>query len=132
MRYLPIVIELALVIYCLIDCITTDSVLVRNLNKSLWVMLIIFLPVIGSVAWLVAGRPTREQRGRAVPWPSAATAGFPEYERPRARPPARGPDDDPDFLSSINPPSTPPKTPAPEVPETAQPDEDAKDGDAKP
>ena len=134
MRYLPFVIELALVIYCLIDCITTDSLLVRNLNKSLWVVLIIFLPLIGSVAWLVAGRPTREQRGRTVPWPSTATAGFPEYERPRNRPPARGPDDDPDFLSSIDPPpKTPPKAAAPEPTESgpaAEADDNPEDGDA--
>lgn len=98
-RYLPFLIELALVVYCLIDCISTDSLLVRNLNKTVWVLLIIFVPIVGSIAWLVAGRPERSQRASSsVPWPSTATAGFPEYERPRPL----GPDDDPRFLASLD------------------------------
>nr|WP_230323408.1 hypothetical protein [Cellulomonas hominis] len=32
-----------------------------------------------------------------MPWPSTATAGFPEDERPRAA----GPDDDPAFLAGL-------------------------------
>ncbi len=96
-RYLPFVIELALVIFCLIDCIQTDSWRVRNLDKAMWILLIIFLPIIGSIAWLVAGRPQPERRP-SVAWPSGATAGFPEYERPRA---PRGPDDDPEFLRQL-------------------------------
>ena len=83
LRVLPFVVQLALLVYCLIDCIQTDSVLVRNLPKPLWVFLIVILPVVGPVAWLVAGRPERAQRSGPVAWPSTATSGFPEYERPR-------------------------------------------------
>jgi hypothetical protein len=93
LRGLPVLIELGLLIYCLIDCIQTPEIDIRNLNKGLWLLLIIFLPVIGGVAWLVAGRP--QQPHRRVPWPSTATAGFPEYERPR------GPDDDAQFLTEM-------------------------------
>jgi hypothetical protein len=96
-RYLPYLIELALLVYCLIDCIQTDSSLVRNLPKPLWVLLIVVVPIVGAVAWLVAGRPERSARSRHVPWPSTATAGFPEYERPRTV----APDDDPEFLASV-------------------------------
>ncbi|MBB2923934.1 PLDc N-terminal domain-containing protein [Cellulomonas cellasea] len=97
MRYLPYLIELALLVYCLIDCIQTDSSLVRNLPKPLWVLLIVVVPIVGAIAWLVAGRPERSARSRHVPWPSTATAGFPEYERPRPV----APDDDPEFLASV-------------------------------
>jgi hypothetical protein len=97
-RYIPFVIQLALMIYALIDCIQTDSVLVRNLPKPLWVFLIVVLPLVGPIVWLVAGRPQRASSGAGAPWPSTATAGFPEYERPRA---ARGPDDDDAFLESM-------------------------------
>lgn len=97
LRYLPFIIELGLLIFCLIDCIQTDSLLVRNLAKPYWVLIIIVLPIVGPIAWLVAGRPERQQRARSVPWPSTQTAGFPEYERPR---PPRGPDDDPAFLAT--------------------------------
>ncbi|MET0433974.1 MAG: PLD nuclease N-terminal domain-containing protein [Cellulomonas sp.] len=96
-RVLPVLIQLGLLVYCLIDCIQTDSVLVRNLPKTAWVLLIVFLPLVGGIAWLVAGRPERGATARSVPWPSTATAGFPEYERPRAT----GPDDDPEFLAGM-------------------------------
>lgn len=98
LRYLPIVVELALLVYCLIDCIQTESGAERNLNKTVWIFIIILIPIAGPVAWLVAGRPTRQHAGRSVPWPSTATAGFPEYERPA---PPKGPDDDPEFLAGI-------------------------------
>ncbi|KQR10563.1 PLD nuclease N-terminal domain-containing protein [Cellulomonas sp. Leaf334] len=93
-RYLPFLIEIALLVYCLIDCIQTD--VPRNLSKTTWVFVIILLPVVGGIAWLVAGRPER-QAARNVPWPSTQTAGFPEYERPRTT----SPDDDPDFLAGM-------------------------------
>ena len=93
-RYLPYLIEIALLVYCLIDCIQTD--VPRNLSKTTWVFVIILLPVVGGIAWLVAGRPERGQ-ARNVPWPSTQTAGFPECERPRRT----SPDDDPEFLAGM-------------------------------
>ena len=93
LRGLPLLIELGLLVYCLIDVIQTPEIDMRNLNKFTWILLIIFIPVIGGIAWLVAGRP--QQPKRRVPWPSTATAGFPEYERPR------GPDDDQRFLNEL-------------------------------
>jgi hypothetical protein len=93
LRGLPLLIELALLVYCLIDVIQTPEIDMRNLNKFTWILLIIFIPVIGAIAWLVAGRP--QQPKRRAPWPSTATAGFPEYERPR------GPDDDQRFLNEM-------------------------------
>ena len=97
MRNLAVVIELALLIYALIDCIQTDSVAVRNLPKTFWVVLILFVPIVGPIVWLIAGRPERHDPSRSVPWPSTKTAGFPEFERP-----PRGPDDDPDFLAGLH------------------------------
>lgn len=84
-RLLFPLINLALMIYCLIDCIQTDTPRVRNLPKTLWVLLIVILPLAGGVAWLVAGRPPRQPR---------------EPGRPRSQAP-RGPDDDPDFLRGL-------------------------------
>jgi len=89
---------LALLVYCLIDCIQTDSSLVRNLPKPFWLVLIVLVPLVGGIAWLVAGRPEG----------AAARAGGPS--RPPVRgtgstahlPPAPlGPDDDPDFLRQM-------------------------------
>jgi hypothetical protein len=97
--YLPWIVELALLVYCLIDCIQTDEGSCRNLSKSWWILLIVILPIVGSVAWLVAGRPAANHTRRSVPWPSTQTAGFPEYERPRRG--AGAPDDDPEFLAGL-------------------------------
>jgi hypothetical protein len=98
-RLLPYAIELALVLFCLIDCVQSDEHRVRNLPKWAWIVLIILIPIVGCVVWLFAGRPTRASAGGGVPWPTTKTAGFPEYERPRQRP--KSPDDDPEFLRSL-------------------------------
>ncbi len=90
-RYLPIVIELALVLYALIDCLQTDDGRVRGLPKVVWVFVILLFPFVGPIAWLVAGRPTRPAGGSTSPW-------GPRQQRPQ-RP--MGPDDDPDFLKGL-------------------------------
>jgi hypothetical protein len=87
---------MALLVFCLIDAVQTKPEYVRNMPKWAWVLLILVLPIVGPLAWLVAGRP--RHRPNAVPWPSK-TAGYPEYERPRQTP--RAPDDDPEFLASL-------------------------------
>jgi hypothetical protein len=81
---LPGVIELGLLVFCLIDCIQTDPARIRNLPKIVWILIIILLPIVGGIAWLVAGRPQSGSAGASVPWRSTRTAGFPEYERPQA------------------------------------------------
>ena len=97
-RFLPFLVELVLLVYCLIDCIQSDESEIRNLRKGWWILLIIFFPLLGGIAWLVAGRPQRGQGRRSVAWPSTQTSGFPEYERPRR---ALAPDDDPQFLEEM-------------------------------
>jgi hypothetical protein len=97
LRFLPFALELVLLVYCLIDCIQTDQSEVRNLGKGWWIVLIILFPLVGGIAWLVAGRPQRGGQRRSVPWPTTQTSGFPEYERPRPV----APDDDPEFLAQM-------------------------------
>jgi phospholipase D-like protein len=95
LRGLPALIEIGLLIFCLIEVIQTPSDEVRGLGKGWWVLLIIFFPIVGGIAWLVAGRPQRRRDPNG--WHMGS--GFPEYERTRRAP--RGPDDDPDFLSEM-------------------------------
>jgi hypothetical protein len=90
LRGLPVLIELGLLVYCLIDAIQTPGEDTRNLPKGFWILIIVVLPIVGGIAWLVAGRPTRPA------WP-VRTTGFPEYERVRPL----APDDDPQFLASL-------------------------------
>lgn len=76
-RVLPFLIELALLVYCLIDAIQSPEGEIRNLPKFGWIILIVILPLVGSIAWLVAGRPVG---ARPQQW--APGAGFPEPARP--------------------------------------------------
>ncbi|MGH2806481.1 MAG: PLDc N-terminal domain-containing protein [Actinomycetota bacterium] len=82
-------IVLALWIYCIIDVVSAEDTLVRNLPKIVWLLLVIFLPPIGSVVWLVAGRPER----------AGFRPGATNYRRPLR---AVAPDDDPQFLARLD------------------------------
>lgn len=46
-------------IWALLDCIATDSSICRNLPKTVWIILVLILPDIGSLAWLLLGRPEK-------------------------------------------------------------------------
>jgi hypothetical protein len=48
---------LAVWIYCIFDVIRTEPSRVENLPKILWLAIVVFLPAIGSIAWLLLGRP---------------------------------------------------------------------------
>ncbi len=84
-------------VYCIFDAITSDAPAVRNLPKGVWVVLVIILSDIGSLLWLVAGRP----QGPARSLPDKGNTGIPaEYDRP-GRAVAASPDDDAAFLASL-------------------------------
>ena len=94
-----VIVELILLVYCVLNVITTPEDRVRNLPKLLWLVLVIFLPLVGGIAWLVAGRPVGGSRAGGVPYKGNA-GRFPEYERPgRAVP--QNPDDDEAFLRNL-------------------------------
>ena len=48
---------LALWIWALVDCISSDAKMVRNLPKFGWLVIVILLLDIGAVLWLLLGRP---------------------------------------------------------------------------
>lgn len=85
---------LALWIFCLVDVITTHESLCRNLPKGGWLLIVLLLPAIGSLLWLVAGRP---QAAADLPYRGNHGNQFPEYERP-GRFSATNPGDDEEFL----------------------------------
>jgi hypothetical protein len=90
-------ITLALWVFCIIDVITTDEWRVRNLPKWGWLLVVLLLPDIGSIAWLIAGHPW-ESRTRAPR--SRVASEFPEYDRP-GRQAATNPEDDEAFLRQL-------------------------------
>lgn len=69
---------LLLWIWAIFDVIATDASVVRNLPKTLWFILVIFLPDIGSIAWLLLGRPQYDNftPGGAGPVRRARQPGF--------------------------------------------------------
>lgn len=65
MPFLSILV-LALMIGALIDVITRDDAQVKHLPKLVWVIIVILLPLIGSILWFTLGR---EYSGGGVSMP---------------------------------------------------------------
>lgn len=79
---------LGLWIFCIIDVITTPEGRCRNLPKVIWVLIVLLLTFVGSIAWLVAGRS----------WEPKQLAQRPTAPR-RSVP--MNPDDDEEFLAQL-------------------------------
>jgi Phospholipase_D-nuclease N-terminal len=90
-------INLALVVVALIDCLSAEEYSVRALPRWAWVLIILLFSPVGAIVWFVAGRPRTDRprtdrAARGGAWRPGS--GFPESERPRVV----APDDDPEFL----------------------------------
>lgn len=75
-------------VWAILDVISTDEAMMRNLPKGMWLLLVIILPTVGAVAWVALGRPA------GVGWRPGDTT---------YRPPARrsvGPEDRPGWNKS--------------------------------
>ncbi|TWP43500.1 hypothetical protein FKR81_42475 [Lentzea tibetensis] len=90
------VVTLCLWVFAIVDVITTDAGSCRNLPKVGWLLLVLLFPLVGSIAWLVAGRPQGEGRTRMQAFERSAPR-FPEYDRP-GRFAAVNAEDDEEFL----------------------------------
>lgn len=76
------VVLVIITVYALVDCSLLPRERVRGLPRWAWVLVILFVPVIGPVLWLLVGRGRR-------------SAGIRRTSRTSA------PDDDPDFLKNL-------------------------------
>jgi len=65
-------------VYTIVDCSVQPAARHRGVSKPIWILIVIFLPVLGGLLWLTVGRMRR----------SAIVA-------------RRAPDDDPEFLEKI-------------------------------
>ncbi|NRD25249.1 PLD nuclease N-terminal domain-containing protein [Frigoribacterium sp. VKM Ac-2836] len=72
-----IVAAAAFVIFALIDCLFADTSRFRALNKPLWAVIIVLLPVIGAVLWFMLGRARKN--GRPVATRTVAPDDDPEF-----------------------------------------------------
>jgi hypothetical protein len=82
---------LGLWIFCIIDVITAPEDRCRNLPKVVWVLIVLLLTFVGSIAWLVAGRT----------WQPRAEAGRPRVPVTPRRAVPTNPDDDEEFLAQL-------------------------------
>ena len=89
-------VEVVLLVYCVLNIVTTPEGEVRNLPKLLWLLLVVVLPLVGGIAWLVAGRPQGPPRSL----PYKGNRGVPPVQ-PRRTPTASSPDDDEAFLRGL-------------------------------
>ena len=87
LRYLPFLLVLALWIYAFVDCLNTPEEDVRGMPKLAWVFVILLFGevLVGPIAWLIAGRSRRN--------PAEATDAPGQWIAP---------DDNPEFLKSLN------------------------------
>ena len=89
MLFVYALLVLALLVYCVLDVLTTPREAVRTLPKPLWLLLVL-APVFGPVAWFLAGRP---ERGSVERQPLRRPAAPPTVQR--------APDDDEEFLRQL-------------------------------
>ncbi len=94
-RFMLWIAVLALQIYALLDIARTPSDDVRNLPKPIWV-LVWLVPLLGPLAWLALGRP------QVGPASGSGPAGPGSLGGPRTPRGPSAPDDDPEFLKSLD------------------------------
>ncbi|SJM54300.1 putative membrane protein [Actinomycetales bacterium JB111] len=107
-RVLLAVVAVAVIVFALVDCARTDEDRMPvRIPKALWILLILFLPVLGGAAWIVASRLARPVAGSPATRGGGSAGSFGPLG-PTSRPPARparngplAPDDDPDFLARL-------------------------------
>jgi hypothetical protein len=95
-----LLLDLALLVVALIDCLSAEEFEIRALPRLAWVFLILLFSPIGAIAWFVAGRPARPVRlsNGQVARPGSGRSGA--ESRPQ-QPRMLAPDDDPEFLRGL-------------------------------
>lgn len=74
-------VALALDVFAIVDIALIEERRVRALNKALWIIIVLILPIVGALLWFFLGRERRGDRG--------------------GEPRVVAPDDDPAFLSNM-------------------------------
>lgn len=91
-----VALTVVLTIFAVVDAAIADRTRVRGLPRPAWLVVIIFVPLVGALLWFFVGRPRRADGGRSGQ-PRRQAGG----NRRRSAPRPTGPDDDPDFLRRL-------------------------------
>ena len=83
-RVLFVLAAIGITVYAAIDCFRSNDNDVRALPKALWLLLIVVVPLLGGLIWIFFGH-------QAAPG-----------NQPPRRLRSLGPDDDPDFLRTLD------------------------------
>lgn len=83
-RVLFVLAAIGITVYAAIDCLRSDDDDIRSLPKPLWLLLIVAVPLVGGLIWIFFGH-------QAAPG-----------NQPPRRLRSLGPDDDPDFLRTLD------------------------------
>ena len=63
MPYLGLITVLVMIV-ALVDIVGSDESAIRGVPRPAWILLVVAVPLAGSVVWLVAGRPRAAFSGR--------------------------------------------------------------------
>lgn len=83
LRPLAVLLAIGLTVYAVVDCLGTDERELQGLPRTVWLLVILLLPVFGPIAWVLLGR------NHAHPGPAPRSGG------------TVAPDDDPEFLRRL-------------------------------
>lgn len=94
-RVLPFIslLYIGIMVWAIADIALMDNSRIRGLPKFGWIVLVVMLPLIGSILWVAIGRERSETRshGRYRDQPMGVSGGR-----------STSPDDDPAFLQRLN------------------------------
>ncbi|MGP3970475.1 PLD nuclease N-terminal domain-containing protein [Streptomyces sp. 6N223] len=96
LRVLLILVPLALAVYALVDCISTKDDEVKHLPKLVWILLIVLATVVGPLAWIFMGRERNRAGG------AGGGGGWGGGRRGGGGGGWVAPDDNPEFLQSLD------------------------------
>jgi hypothetical protein len=60
------VVAVAFTLYSLVDLVMTEASRARGVNKPLWVLIVVLLPVVGGLLWFMIGKGAAGSRKRQI------------------------------------------------------------------
>jgi len=100
LRYLGLLILIGLVVFCVIDIAGSDEDERAGLPAGAWIVIVILVPLLGSLVWLAVSRSRRA--ARQAPSDGWGSPVPPATGRTGRRPGPVAPDDDPEFLWNLD------------------------------
>jgi hypothetical protein len=94
---------IAVALYGSFDVVLSPPPAIRSLSRGRWLLLVALVPFFGAIAWWLSGRPDGASLlpgGRRAPGPDRSPAP-PRVVRPAPTSRIRGPEDDPEFIRSL-------------------------------